>query len=786
MEMRKFLSGILAFVMLCLSFGASMAGEGDRMIPLSSENAGDSSPSLNQALVAGGKLYLYMTEPNWGLEEVDVSTGERASWDMTELYENVMGFTSSGSAEEAAEYGEDERKALSVNGDAHGLFVWRNELFLLTSYTYNYGTEGSVLDGGHVRKIEMADGKAAMASEDVITLDWSGMRTNIGSQAYSRHVNGIVCSGDNLYLMTRDESGNMELNIFDLTTGYMTDQVIPQMNDIAAAPDGKVLISQYTGDRNELVFSVYDPDSGSQEELARFDVSEDQIANFAWNPESDTIYYSRNGEIYLAPNRDPAQAQAVNDCPASDKDFSIQTDNEQLIIWSSDGAWIRNTDPAKRSAVTLRIRPFVENSSLESVCNRFVSEHSDISIILENEGNESALLAGMMNHDSEADVFLISSASSAWSAVSNRGFTVDLSEKETLVAEVGKMYPWARDAAERDGKLAAVPLSIGGSAIGYSPEALKTLGMTKDDLPRSWDGFLDFLETLPEKLAGTGVRPFELYTYRGELQRLLVNLVLTQYGAEHDGEDFNTGALQKLLNRLQRLDYDALEVLTEEELSNSMADYQELGGDRRGLFSTGAGFEISEFNWSTPMIFSMEEGKDPMGPVTLTLAFINPYSAHPEEAALFLETLLQRLDTTARYELYPDLNEPVRYPDYEENRRSLAQWLEKAKESLETAIEGEMEEDIETWQEIVDAYEEALAYSDSSWMLSPEAITAYRDLAPYLRPKTWDFYSALSDSAEDYGQYNQLVDGFFEGISSSPELLAFIDRKVMMMRLEGD
>ena len=71
---------------------------------------------------------------------------------------------------------------------------------------------------------------------------------------------------------------------------------------------------------------------------------------------------------------------------------------------------------------------------------------------------------------------------------------------------------------------------------------------------------------------------------------------------------------------------------------------------------------------------------------------MNPFSSHVPECVEYLETLLDSLDKQAQYTFYPDCDEPIRYPDFEEHKENLAQWLEEAKKALEGAEEDEKED----------------------------------------------------------------------------------------------
>jgi hypothetical protein len=70
-------------------------------------------------------------------------------------------------------------------------------------------------------------------------------------------------------------------------------------------------------------------------------------------------------------------------------------------------------------------------------------------------------------------------------------------------------------------------------------------------------------------------------------------------------------------------------------------------------------------------------------------------------------------------------------------------------------------------------------------MIGPKNIQYYRARAERLMPMRWVFYRALGAS-EGGEEYWTLLQGYQEGTVAAGELLSFIDRKIQMMRLEGN
>ena len=617
-------------------------------------------------------------------------------------------------------------------------------------------------------------------------LDWRDMVERSGGYSYSRYISRQAVAGDWLAVAVYNDNGDMDLHLFNLKTGEADTREIDHMNDLATGPDGKLLIGRTIyGEQQQIVIDVYDIEEDESETLVRVEVGEYYYNGFAWNPETDTLYYINNGEIYAAPGRDIENAQSVNECSINVSGmFSQMTEDGYMLVYGYDGAVLRNTDPAARGSVTIRMRPFVWTSSADATYSAFTESHGDIGVIREDYGDESSLLQGMMNKDDRVDLYTLSSNSSVFGAIYDRGFLGDLSGNEKLQAEVDNMYPFVKEVTMKDGKLVAYPIQMNGEAFGYNTESWEKLGWTEDDLPKTWDDLLDLLEKLPDELDGTNFRAFELWTSQEELRSQLLSRMVQAYALIHPDESFNTPTLQRLMDRVMKLDLDALGMATDEEMDNIWEEFEARGGDKTRVLSTS--MEIGISTWEPGMqtlALSFEEGEDPVIPVQIVVAFMNPFSQHPEEAMTYIECMADNLDTATSYTFYPDKNDPVRYPDHEEQRKSLSNWVEQAKKNIENA---EDDDTRETWEGYLKDMEEELEnFDETYWQISPKVIANYRDRARWLKPETYSYWTMLRNG-ENGEAFQNLWDGYIAGQKSVQELLSFMDQKIRMMRMEGN
>ena len=190
--------------------------------------------------------------------------------------------------------------------------------------------------------------------------------------------------------------------------------------------------------------------------------------------------------------------------------------------------------------------------------------------------------------------------------------------------------------------------------------------------------------------------------------------------------------------------------------------------------------------WSSnvqPLVLAIEEGTEAILPVNMRVAFVNPYSEHAEAAAEYLSLSLKSLPMATQYSLFTDKKEPIRDPYFEENKKNLNEWLDQAKANLEKAEEDERPQ----WEEAVKNYEDALTdLEKNSWMISQDAIDAYAARLGWLRVLNYDFTNALVSNENGGSDYWTMLWGYVQKQVSAEELLSGIDKKVQMMRLEGN
>lgn len=774
--MKKITIWILIAALALLGCAPAMAAGNDRTILHVKNTDGYSGLFVDNVFPVDGGIYVSVTGATRGIRYYADGAEEPVEYLLPE--ENV----------EDLMPGEDGTTSYT---ETVAWFGWKDGLYVIQNQITS-GPESNEIDGGYVRKAVMQDGKVQLEECDVPQLDWTNMIEDYGGWKGSRYLNRSIVSGDRLIAQVWDNNGGAVLEIFDLTTGFAQEIYTEGTDDMCAGPDGKILTLQYDWNEETPIARIrmMNPEDQSEEEIATVQVENATAQGLAYDAENHRIFYALNGEIWAIPEDGSAEAQSVTDCPISGGFRAIVLGGQRILLWGQTDILIRDTDPNRdRSEFTLNIQDYIWGQSLNETTFDYTNANGNASVVIRNGGNMESILQDMMNRDATNDIYTLNYESSQFDALRSRGFLADLSGNADVQAAFGKMYPFMQKALEQDGKIIAVPLDVRGNAMGIRMDSWKKLGGTEEELPKTWDQFFDWLNQLPEKLQGTGIPVVEEWTTRYSFRSTIMNTILNQYQAyiNQAGNDyaFNTPILRDLLEKLDQVDYDALGIREDENgEEGGMMDYGSSGEEyREPLLDFYTSYTISTWRGAAnPLALRFDESTEAVMPVNLTVAFVNPYSQHAEEAARFLAMCMQNLRSETRYSIFADLTEPIRDPYYEENQKRLAEWLEEARKHLEEASE----EEKSMWEESVKMYQDMMADNEkNSWMISPEAITSFQQRANLLQPLSYDFTSSLV-SSDGGSNFYELWEGYINRQVSAQELLSAIDKKVQMMRLEGN
>ena len=643
--------------------------------------------------------------------------------------------------------------------------------------------ENSFFEDAYLARIEPnAEGVLTM-SEDMITLDWDDMIESYDDDyEYSREMRNPVVNAGKLIFSTYGDNGAV-MAIYDLATGE------GELTDVAAESfclykeGALVAIYDYESDETPVTLNYLDFETGEAEFIANIPVEGYQMpANLAYDANTDTLYFTMNGQLWRMPALDPNAVEAV--CGLQAESWSafpaFVTAQGDFICADYNTVSLCSTDPNDRPENTLTVYSGY-NTYIDNAYYDFTAAHKDTEVV--KLSTYSDIVQAMMNKSEDVDIYVVSADSTEYNSLFERGYMAELSASQTITDLVLSMYPAMQDAVVKDGVVYGLPVSMySGGNMSYCLAAFEKLGLTEADVPATWMDFIKLLQRMPELIEGNDeVSVFNTYMTWDDLRRTLFYSIMDSYTLYmQSGKtemSYDTALLNELLAEFEKIDFSGLGLPEEYEDDTLMASYNE----DSILFETYADISCSVYSYQNamkPLLLAMEEGAAPIVDCSIEVAFVNPFSQNKELAIKYLELAVAQMDKNFLTTACPDQNEPIPNQYYEENIKYYDDQLETMRAELEKADEADKEmwqQQIDEMQGYRDEYEKNNAYDATA-----ESIEAYRQYAQYFYVRR-----QLGLDGDVQNEYYTQLEQYLAGNVDAATMLKEIDKKLKMMLMEN-
>ncbi len=659
---------------------------------------------------------------------------------------------------------------------------------LFTQEDKLYGLDS---EDGSVYLMEAADGVVLLTKTQ--SLKWDAMVQKQDGFSFPNMISDVAVADGYLYLLKAgmDASAN-ELLRFNLSDGGFIKYDASLVAGFVPYKDGKALIMQYTSEQDamartgKLWLNVLDLESG--EVTKGLELPVPVAEGLAYDANTDTAAYFSTGEIYAVDQM--ASCRLAGYAPAA---YQGITYSKALMLKNSlyalNGVQVSVRSIAKGEAIPRALR--IQNASEQSY-KEFAVKRPDIPVALKNTPFDSAEMLMQDMAAGSSDLYSFKIDELDYHSLIEKGYTASLSGSSMLMGIVREMYPFLQKELLRDEDLAAFPVSLSGQTLGYSKKALSELGLTEEDLPRTFPELLDFITNWD---ADYGVDHPSLALFRdnlyGDSKQMFMGILIQYYSAYYQklGENltFDTPLMEKLLSALEAADFNALKTKDVQQAMSGSVTYTFATAGASDQPATALftmyqeavlseyGFMMSDF---VPLPLSLDDGLDPVVPAALTVYVVNPYSPNQDLAIAYLEHFAAARSKVSRAAMSPEYNEPVLSPMYETRKAQQEKEISDIKTQLETAPLDKKKE----LEESLKAAQEQLSFLESiKWQVSQEDITAYRELVNFL---TVNNVSPLMLLAKDQSMA-ALLGRYTAGQLDTRELLKALEQKLQIIYREG-
>lgn len=644
--------------------------------------------------------------------------------------------------------------------DAAGAAAWDR----IIGYLF---TDGKVLYGlhpytGQIFKIE--DGQLNACVQIPKNLLYAE------EEEFFREIKGITYAGEKLILLlgtdTYDDYEKTEIVLIDLNDQKHQVSAIKNVQSIAAGAAGKLLV--YVEAEQAAIWQ-YDIATDTLEKMV--EQIEDGIFPSGLAGYKQSVVYLEDSKVVLIDENGKDLVKAYMPIQyAHTSTPSACSENGMYAYPYSNYVFLRDVGiegEAKQTVLTL-----MGNVSSKTIID-FTIQNPDIAVVTTESMNPNELIQAAVSGDSGVDLFVLSAPGDFYS-MKEKGYISALNTSEKLIGEARKLYPAMQDVVFSGDSLLGYPVSV--SPKSWMVNETKWNEMNLGDYPKTYNELFEKIEMWLNEYA----TDYPEYTLADVQQMGLNTLVLSMVEAYiHENEasgmqlTFDTPSFREMMKCVS----DNAYLLSEENEQWGMPLLTSM------YLGFGTCYTDSDLNrMILPPALDLN-GKQSLY-AEMSILAVNAASKNAEVATRFVEFCAENLSNTVRYEMEPELNEPVessayyvRVAELQGKINDLAEQLEKADQDARYAIK----------EKIIQAEANLEQLEERKWEIDPKSIEIYRSAAENLKVS---YKSPLLLKGENggYEALRSVVDKYCTQDFSDSDinaLIAELDRVATMVYLES-
>ena len=673
------------------------------------------------------------------------------------------------------DYSDFSPEDASLSGGNYELLEGDGGLWRI-DHLMRYYEEGSRLEKTLLSRVALEDGAATLC--DTREIPWTdALIDRYDNNEYPMSLESCCIRNGRLYA----GSYTWTMTVLDLETGEAEQTYGENVELFMPYAGDTLLLAGRDYGAEGVALHVFDPADSSIEPLVTVQLSD--ARGLAADPASGRVYALSGGDVCEVDLATGQLGEPLADVPMmSNGGCGWMLAGRYYAVKCDGGVVVRDLMAEDRPTRRLKIVDSSWTDGLDDAYFAFSSVHGDVavSVTRDYQGN---LIEDMMNRSDEVDVFILYTSLPEYDALLERGFLAEL-DSPALEEKLANVYPGVKERLTRNGELVAMPVNCYYWPMSIHRTAAERLGLNAEDVPENWSDFLDFLiDTLPGMMAQSeDVRLTWDGMTAGSVRMQLLMMILSDYqsylSVETNVSGYDTPMLCELLQKLNRVDFEAMGVPADPEEDAASSTVVYTSGNDEMLLGMGMGASFGNFTEDArPLVMSMDADSPSVMGLEMYVAVINPFSDEVELAREFLETLSEKLPQTVMYNLDPNLNDPVRDPNSDEYLKNIDEYLAEVQKRLDEAADADRQA---LEEELKDAEEMAADAERYSWKISQAQIDWFRahDDCVIAQPVNWMY----RDSS---GEAYELMQQFIDRQIDAKQFLKAIDKKYRMMEMEG-
>lgn len=632
-------------------------------------------------------------------------------------------------------------------------------------------TNGKVLYGLHPysgRVFEVTQ----EAMRPVAQLPNELLKAGTGESSFFREVKGVTYKEEKLFLLLGtddyEDYAKTELFSFSLASQSLATCAPTSVQGLATGAEGKlVLLVQ----GEETALWQYDITSDTLDMQLAALQPEDTPSGLAWYADKEAFVYYAANRIVLTDLSGAAQTKAY--LPVS------YASSITSAVCSSDGIY------AYPYANRVFLRDIsIEGEASQTVLNligtvspnlivEFSIENPDIAVVTVETNTADYLKQAVVSADSDIDI-IVASAPGDFAAMKKKGFAASLNKNGALVTMAKQLYPTIQDTVFDGETLVGYPVTLNPSSWTVNESRWKEFNL--GDYPKTYEELFQSISSWLDDYAEDNM-DFTLSDIQQSSVDALVSMIVKEYIFQNEITDerlsFDTPVFRSLMESVIK----NASLLSEKNEQWGMA--------LLSAYYQGFGTSYNDSD-RVRMLLSptLDQEKIQRLNASMEVLFVNATSLKQEAAGRFISFCAQSMDTTTKYMLNPNLNEPVRNPSYEARLETLKEELQKLKSKLTYADESQtaaLRDQVTRKETMIENF------ASNEWAISSESIAVYREIAQNMRVP---YASALLTEGESGGFHaiSAVITQYCSDGLNVDEVNAFIadlDRVTYLVYMEG-
>lgn len=467
---------------------------------------------------------------------------------------------------------------------------------------------------------------------------------------------------------------------------------------------------------------------------------------------------------------------------------AILDDNSNLVVLLSseiaeDEDLIQRFDikSLKMPEKTLK----VSGNFMPKLMKKYNNIHTDMpAVSIDLSDFNIAKIAEAMKSENQPDVIFLEYHYGVDNLIKH-DYTEPIKDEE-LLAKINRMYPYIKDALNNNGEYYVFPYNVYSyneeSSIrnyAYNKEAWSRLGLSENDVPKTYAEFISFLENYQTKFANPDIQLFNNMLYkdiRNELKIRLINEALIASSIKGEIPSYNTPELQQLFTMLDNAKFEGffdpkirdMEYIQESEEKTVLFRFTE------DIMDIPDGYAL--------MPLALSDGSQTHNVANMTVMFVNSLSENKEQAFEFIKFISDNLSQRSQTYMYTDVNELALNQDVVRSIKHIEKNIEKKQKKLEEMKASNdkgakaLEEELEFLQKDLENFKQ------HSYTINQEELDA-------LQANSANIYIQKNMAFNwQNEEMNKLLEQLYnqESPISSQQFLTELDRITKMSFLEGN